>query len=62
MRYLGLLGMLIAIGIMLYLTAPQLGQSPHGTYDAASGAAQRAAGAAEQHVRDIMKPLGGTQP
>lgn len=57
MRYLGLLGLLIAVAIILYLSAPKTGQATHTTtYDAATRAAQHATGAAEQHVRDIMKP------
>ncbi|HLW48843.1 MAG TPA: hypothetical protein VKW09_13885 [bacterium] len=63
MRYLGLLGLLLAVAIMLYLAAPRTQQSSHTTYNAATGAAQHAAGAAEQHVRDIMKPpVDGTNP
>jgi ABC-type sulfate transport system substrate-binding protein len=62
MRYLTLLGLLIAVGLMLYLAAPKPGTSQRGTYNAATGAAQHAAGAAEQHVRDMLKPLGGTTP
>jgi hypothetical protein len=63
MRYLGLLGLLIAVAIMLYLSAPKaerVTQTP--AYRVATGAAQRAAGAAGQHVRDVMNPLNGTQP
>lgn len=64
MRYLGILGLLIAVAIMLYLAAPRAEQATHTpTYNAATGAAQHAAGAAEQHVRDIMKPpVEGTNP
>jgi hypothetical protein len=63
MRYLGLLGLLIAVAIMLYMSAPKTErgtQTP--AYRVATGAAQHAAGAVEQHVRDVMNPLGGTQP
>ena len=62
MRYFGILAMLIAVGIILYMAAPKPGNSPHSTYNVATGAAQHAAGAAEQHVRDVLKPLGGTNP
>jgi hypothetical protein len=63
MRYFGLLGLLLAVAIMLYLAAPKpdhATQTP--AYHVATGAAQHAAGAAEQHVRDVMNPLDGTKP
>jgi hypothetical protein len=58
MRYLGLLGLLIAVAIMLYLSAPKTTEQATRTttYNAATRAAQHATGAAEQRVRDIMKP------
>jgi ABC-type sulfate transport system substrate-binding protein len=49
---------------MLYLAAPKTEQATRTTtYNAATGAAQHAAGAAEQHVRNMMKPpIEGTNP
>jgi uncharacterized protein (UPF0333 family) len=66
MRYLGILGLLIAVAIMLYLAAPRATEQATRTtttYNAATRAAQHASGAAEQHVRDIMQPpVDGTNP
>jgi hypothetical protein len=61
MRYLGLLGLLIAAALVLYLSAPKREHTGDTTYHAATGAAQHAAGAAAQHVQDIMKPAAGAE-
>ncbi len=62
MRYLAVLGLLIAVGLMLSLVGTKLAHSPRTTYDAATGAAQRAAGAAEQHVQNVLKTVDVTKP
>ncbi len=56
MRYVMVLSFLIAVALVIWLSAAQLKRSSSGSsYDAAVGAAQKAAGAAEQHVQDVLK-------
>ncbi len=62
MRYLAVLGLLIAVGLIVSLVGTKLTHSPRATYDAATGAAQRAAGAAEQHVQDVLRTEDVTKP
>lgn len=57
MRYLLVLGFMIALALVISQTATRLTQHSSGPspYGAATGAAQHAAGAAEQHVQDVLK-------
>lgn len=56
MRYIMVLSLLIALALVISLTAKTLVRPSSGpSYDAAVGAAQKAAGAAEQHVKDVLK-------
>jgi len=62
MRYLGMLGMLIAVGLMVSLVGPRLALSPQATYNAAVGAAHRAAGAAQLHAQDVLRTVNVAKP
>lgn len=64
MRYVGILGLLIALALVLSLTLKQMTQRGNGpSPSAAVGAAQRAAGAASGHAQDILKnQFSGTNP
>ncbi|GEM_PF-3686304 len=65
MRYLTVIGLLIALGLVVSLGAMMYLRTPAGpNYNAATGAAKRATGAAEQHVtqvqrvQDVLKNVG----
>jgi len=62
MRYLGMLGVLIAVGLMMALVGTKLAHSPQATYNVAVGAAHRAAGAAQQHAQDVLRSVNVTKP
>jgi allophanate hydrolase subunit 2 len=65
MRYVTILGFMIALGLVIYLSAARLAQSTPGpgvSYNAATQAAQKAAGAAQQHVQDVLKNMRPGSP
>jgi len=55
-RVLGLLGLLVALALILAVSAATYLRTPSGlNYNAAPRAAGHAAGAAETHVREVVK-------
>ncbi len=56
MRYLAILGLLIALGLIVSLAGTVLTKAPwHPSYNAATGAAKKATDAAQQRVQDVLK-------
>ncbi len=64
MRYVIVLSFLIALAVVVSLTATRLTRSASGpsSYDAAVGAGHKAAGAAEQRVKDILQTTEPARP
>lgn len=62
MRYLAVLGLLIVVGLIVSLIGTRMVHTTSTSYDAATHAAQKAAGAAEQHVQNVLKTVGVTKP
>lgn len=64
MRYVGALGLLIALALVVSLSLKQATQLAKGpSSGTAVGAAQRAAGVASEHAQEVLKnQVGGTKP
>jgi len=58
MRYLAILGLLIALGLVISLAGTVLTKAPsRPSYSAATGAAKKATDAAQQRVQDVLKNM-----